>query len=712
MRSLSIQWKIITFAGLCLIITAIVLVGYSIFTTDKMQKLVYQRSVADLERSATLQIQAQARSEASQVLRYFDEARYRAEVIAQDVLFLKSQAEQHYLDNQLLRISVNELLEQSITQYQNLLGIYVAFLPNALDKDDHSFVDKEELGSNEQGRFAVYWARDPAEGIVSEVLVEEDLSDTELDENGIPANAWYQCAIDKRGVCILEPYLDDVGDQELLMTSITLPLIEQGEVIGMLGVDIALATLQQFIDKADQQLFSGQGQVILFSHKGIVAAWDGQSERIGQPFSEFSAELGDEFSRWQSQDSPKSGWHQQMLQVYTPINFGPNTAHWSALLQVPKAQILKSASELEQIMLKQQQQNLWTQLLVSILVTLLGLSVIGLVARRIVTPIRQVAERLKDIAKGEGDLTQSIVIQQRDEVGHLAHWFNSFLEKLRGTISEVIDSVDTTRETANNAVQIAQNTSQGMDTQFQEVDLVATASEEMSYSAKEVVENAARAVEAAESADLAAQGGKSIAEASQTSMNLLVEHLTGAVPVVQRLEEDSGNINSILEVIQSIAEQTNLLALNASIEAARAGEHGRGFSVVADEVRNLAHRTQDSIIQIRELIEKLQSGTSGVVSAINRSNDQVGETAEHVREAVKSLEKIIYAVGTIHDMNDQIAKASEEQSIVVDKVNRNVANIRDISESILGETASSTEIGEKLTQLADRLQQLMAQFKV
>lgn len=251
-----------------------------------------------------------------------------------------------------------------------------------------------------------------------------------------------------------------------------------------------------------------------------------------------------------------------------------------------------------------------------------------------------------------------------------------------------------------------------MQQQFREVDQVATAFQEMSATAHDVAHNAAQAAQAARSADEATHEGLAVIDTTTTAIELLANKMTAAMGEVEGLSNSSQQIGSVLEVIRSIADQTNLLALNAAIEAARAGDAGRGFAVVADEVRSLAKRTQDSVEEIRQVVEGLQSGTREVVGTMGTSHEQAQNSVRQVELAVSALKRISAAVGMITDMNLQIASAAEEQSLVAEEINSNVAAIRDVTESISRQAGESAQVSQMLNKLANHQQSLMGQFKV
>ncbi|WP_413038191.1 methyl-accepting chemotaxis protein [Pseudomonas ogarae] len=250
-----------------------------------------------------------------------------------------------------------------------------------------------------------------------------------------------------------------------------------------------------------------------------------------------------------------------------------------------------------------------------------------------------------------------------------------------------------------------------MEDQYREIDQVAAASQEMSATAQDVARNAAQAAQAAHDAEAAASYGLHVIETTAEQIASLAREMTGAMDDVQALADSSEQIGSVLEVIRSIAEQTNLLALNAAIEAARAGEAGRGFAVVADEVRNLARKTQESVAQIRGVIENLQAGTRGVVGSISQNHDQAHAVSNHTTSALSALTKISRAVRVINDMNLQIATAAEQQSAVAEEVSRNVSNVKVVTETLTVQAGESAKISQALNDLADKQQALMAGFK-
>ncbi|QNF15960.1 methyl-accepting chemotaxis protein [Aeromonas jandaei] len=713
MSALSVQGRITLIAGCCLLVTAAALVASSLYNANKMQEQVRQATMHEAQQSAENWMKAMGAEQAAKVTSYLDEAYFRATLLAENVLFQRKNAADNFVHSEALRGAINQQLHDAAASSTNLLGVYAVFEPDQLDGEDSNYQGSSDIGSNDKGRFSTYWAYDNGK-LVPEVQNEDVLADETPTASGGVENEWYRCSIRTKALCLLEPYLDDVGDKKVLITSVSTPLLDNGNLLGMVGVDISLTALQNLVSTMDKELYDGKGRILLVSHEGRVAGADQFDVTLGRALDQKYQGLAADLKGWLNQGQELSRWSSDgsILQTFVPVTMRGTDRKWGIYIELPRAVVLASAQQLQEALASESSHSVATQLGIGALISLLALSFIWLMARQIVAPIRAVVARLKDIATGEGDLTQRIEIHRQDEIGELAKWFNSFLNKLQSTISQVITTVEGTRTSAEQAAHVAERTSSGMQTQYQEVDLVATAFEELSATALQVSGNASSAVAAANETDAAAQEGKYVVADTQEAMRKLMTIINNALPVVERLSANSDNINDILTVIQGIAEQTNLLALNAAIEAARAGEQGRGFAVVADEVRNLAGRTQNAIVEIQKLISELQSGTGAVVKAIHDGHGQADQTLGKVDLSVRVLEQIIQSVSTIHQMNEQIARAAQEQSRVADEINRNVSNIRDVSHTIRAEAATSAENGRELSALADKQQQLVGQFKV
>ena len=709
---LSIQWKITLLAGLCLLAIVTLLVGASLYQSKRSAELVKASSAQMLDHSARQRMQARGELQAIRIQRYFMDAYQYGNGFSRQILFLKEQAEKRFLDAFDLREDLTRQVRTSLEANPSLLGLYVVFEPNALDGKDELFTEQGELGSNEKGRFALYWSQATPGKLLSETMDENMLADSSTGPSGSPYNAWYTCPIQTRDSCVLEPYFDDVGDRKILMTSIAFPLIQNDKVIGVMGLDISLDSLQQLSQQGSQELYDGKAHISILSPAGLLA---GHSQDVGKLSQKLDAVFGADAAALTTalkSGKPSNVDKDGMLRVMEPFKPIPTASLWSVLLEVPDKVLLAPAIKLQKELDAQREASSLASALIGLAAAVLGLGLMWLTALGVTRPILGVAAMLKNIASGEGDLTRRLEYARQDELGELAGWFNRFLDKLQPIIADVKRSVQDARGTADQASAIAEQTSAGMQQQYKEVDQVATASNEMSATAHDVAHSAAQAAEAARGADLATQEGLAMIDRTTSAIEQLASEMSAAMEEVQGLSSSSEQIGSVLEVIRAIAEQTNLLALNAAIEAARAGEAGRGFAVVADEVRSLAKRTQDSVEEIRQVIEGLQHGTREVVGSMHSSHRQAQNSVEQVGQTVTSLRKIGDAVTVITDMNLQIASAAEEQSAVAEEINRNVAAIRDVTESLSVRARESAEVSQNLNRLANHQQGLMDQFKV
>lgn len=686
LRRLSIQWKITLLAGLCLLAIVALLVATSLTQAQRSAALVSQANSEMLDHSARLRLQALAETQTLRIQRYFMDAYQYANGFTRLVQVLKAHGGSD------LRAELTRQARASLAGNPDLIGLYVVFQPNALDHQDSQFVAQEAVGSNDSGRFSLYWSQPSPGNLEREAMPEAMLADSTVGANGAAQNRWLTCPQETAKACVVEPYLDEVNGRQVLMTSIALPLLEGGKVVGVVGLDIGLDNLQQLSLDGRQELFDGQGQVSIVSTTGLLAGHSRDASKLGTLLDNDVA--------------------QGLLRVGRPFAPIPGAAPWQVLLELPEAVLQAPAAALNQRLSEHNQSANLTSLLIGLGAAIVGLLLVWLTARGVTRPILAVAARLEDIASGEGDLTRRLDYARQDELGQLSGWFNRFLDKLQPVIAQVKGSLLEARGTADQSAAIASQTSSGMQQQQREIEQVATAANEMSATAQDVAHNAAQAAQAARGADQASREGLQLIASTRQAIDNLAVGMDAAMDEARALEQRSEQIGSVLEVIRAIAEQTNLLALNAAIEAARAGEAGRGFAVVADEVRSLAQRTQVSVEEIRQVIEGLQQGTQDVVGAMHDGQKQAQASALQMEQALPTLQRIGEAVAVISDMNLQIASAAEEQSAVAEEVNRNVAGIRDVTESLSGQADESARISQALNRLANQQQALMEQFRV
>jgi methyl-accepting chemotaxis protein len=353
--------------------------------------------------------------------------------------------------------------------------------------------------------------------------------------------------------------------------------------------------------------------------------------------------------------------------------------------------------------------NIAVTLTLIILLILIPIILISmLINRSISSPINATTKAMNNISEGEGDLTQRLRTDGNDEVANLAQAFNTFIEKIQNSIIDVNQTNTELSAASQKLEEVAQSGKKHMEEQSQETYQVATAVTEMSSTVQEIARSAEQAAAAVKGANDQALEGLSVMSQTTQGITELAQEVKSAADVINQLEAESQSIGSVLDVIRGIAEQTNLLALNAAIEAARAGEQGRGFAVVADEVRTLASRTQQSTEEINEMIARLQKGTSDAVSVMNEGSSKATSTVELAGTSANALEKIVDSVSTISEMTIQIATAAEEQSAVAKEIDQSVVRISKLSEEsgensnhVLESSTSLNDLGGKLKRIID-----------
>jgi len=372
----------------------------------------------------------------------------------------------------------------------------------------------------------------------------------------------------------------------------------------------------------------------------------------------------------------------------------------------------KYNEEIENDMLDNTHQTLTKTLIIAVIAIIISIILLIFTSTNIKKAFGNVIDSLNHIASGEGDLTKRLEESGDKEVKELAEKFNSFVIKIQLLIKQVSDASEQLIGSVKPLTEMSVDTKLNVNQQEHKIEQVATAMNEMTATVHEVARNANFASQAASSADAESIEGQKVVSDVVNAINDLSNDASNTSTTIHELEKETEQIGTVLDVIKSIAEQTNLLALNAAIEAARAGEQGRGFAVVADEVRTLASRTQQSTSEIQEMIERLQVGAKASVLAIEKSQKKTNEVVSHAESAGKALKEITEAASSIAQQNTQIATAAEQQSAVAEEINQNIVSINALSVQTADGAEHTAASCQDLEKTAHELQQMISMFKV
>ncbi|MCP4186799.1 MAG: methyl-accepting chemotaxis protein [Gammaproteobacteria bacterium] len=416
-------------------------------------------------------------------------------------------------------------------------------------------------------------------------------------------------------------------------------------------------------------------------------------------------------------DSPAIKAMNALSQGATLGNFGVDSKHWFTVATQRIDQLKKVEDYLSDELLVQgkelgssAQNTLIMISLLSIIVTIVVLGAIFMVLRSILNPLKKTTAFAQQLA--QGDLTAKIDVIGDDEMGELMNALNSMVDSFRGSVEHVVEAIQKLMLTAEQTSTITEQTNSSVQTQLTETTKMADAIDQMNAMARDVSQNTSGASTAATDANREAAAGRDSMEATVSQIKQLASELQSSGEVISKLENDSIEIGTVLDVIKGISEQTNLLALNAAIEAARAGEQGRGFAVVADEVRTLASRTQDSAEEISQMISRLQEGARDAVAAISRGGEQAQKSVDQAVTTGENLTAISDVVSRMNDMNGQIASAVVEQNNVVEQINQNIGHINAMAQQTAGYSRETEDASNDLSNLTNALRESASQFKI
>jgi methyl-accepting chemotaxis protein len=699
MQFRSIQNRILVMTGIAMTTALVILILLNQYSGQQTQQLTISSSRAALQQEAWQKVSANARAEAATINQLLQKGLSYTQQMA-SALALQQQGKLP-LDRQ----QATDLLKAQLNLEPQLYGAFAGFEPNGFDDQDAAFAGQTALGSDSQGRFVPYFYRDK-EQIGTDLLLSIEKSDA--DEFGNPANDYYACPKREGRSCLIDPFKVDINGQQVLVSTITTPIMVAGQFKGVAALDLAVDSISRQAQSLNSNIYDGQGETLIISAAGVITGTSGDTSLLGSRADKL---LG---NQWQQYLKPEVQRQEldESFRISVPIMVPGMSRNWAIIVTLPYKVVLAGADQLESQLGDMNRAAMTQQLVGALIVLVLALATMLVIARSITGPIRQMVSLVNDIADGEGDLTKRLTTRSVDELGELAKGINRFIDKLQGLLGDVLKTASEVNRHAGDTDRIARQTDTNLQHHQAEMEQMLTAVQEMSYVSQEVATHANNTADSAKQAQSAADQGKERFQQVIQSMHKVAAEAGKGAEVVEGLANDSAQITSILTVIQGIADQTNLLALNAAIEAARAGEQGRGFAVVADEVRKLAGNTQQAVQNTQELIEKIRHSSTNAVNAITQSQQLTHQAVSEADLAEEALGSIYKAISTINDMTYQIASAAEEQSSVSETVSGNLSKTNALANDIAQDATETAKASQALRQAADKLQQLLGQFRL
>lgn len=707
-KSYSLSSKLMSVVGILFILLATVFIGVSYALLKSTERKIDQHVNSEVVEQIERTVSAKASQFAAQTEALLNSAHYLPTALATQLTSSIEASDELSLSREQAERLVKSVLTTNVTS-----SMYAQFEANLFDGKAAENSSGKTHSTPGTGSFEVYFIQG-ANNKPEQVLITDPTlkHDSTLDEFGFRAAEWYLCNKETLTPCVSNPYKYEIREgYSELMTSLTVPVIANNRFRGVVGTDLNLPIIQERAESLKASLYDGNAEVYVVSQNGLVVAATSAKSKLARPFSEvFSDEV--KSSRLLNADQ-QSGLYESdgMLYVSQDISLNVAKVRWKMIVGVNKTHALAPITSLEAMISSSVTSLLTTQLIVAMVCTAIALALVFVFTKSIIQPVRQVAQRMEELAGQGGDLTQDIHVDSHAELIQLSEAFNLFKERVRELLEQAKQSCAQVMAQSEQTQSHTQSTNSLIQVQQAEIDSVVTAITEMSQTAQEVARTAADAANNADNATNSVKQTESEISQSTHSVMELSSEMQNASDAVQAVSQRSADIKKILDVIGAIADQTNLLALNAAIEAARAGENGRGFSVVADEVRSLASKTAESVGEIGKVITALQSEVDHTVTTIHTGSQKAEGAAQLSQSALEKMQTTVLQIGEISERMTQMAAAAEEQSQVSEELNRNMVVIGNATSEVSSNSQASAESSKAIFTAVSTLEQLLAKLK-
>ncbi|GEN26369.1 chemotaxis transducer [Halovibrio variabilis] len=678
----SVRTLIATLVGGCILLVVAALVIYSVIANARSQALVESQTSELLERNIEARLAAIASAQTKEIKGELEHALTLATSLANTNAMLGQEGEDGQPLMTMSRHELSMLVRQTVVDNSELLDAFIGWEPNAFG-NDALYTGREDQGYGPDGRFMPWWYRTES-GDIEVLALGSDMENQERDADGIRRGEYYLCTKETKRSCVVDPHLYDYNGETLLVTSFNAPILVDNEFRGSAGVDLSVEFIQGLLEEANQSLYDGAGEIALIASQGALAAYTSAPELLGKHAENvLEADLQAGIAQAQQGERVRRlDTEQGMTELYWPFSIDESGNPWVLIIRLPESAVLAGLNDLQAQMENQREASTLGMIGMGLVIAFLGLIASWLLGSSISRPLKQLADRMRDIASGDGDLTQRLPVRGRDEGAELAIQFNAFAVKIHDVLVDVRTSSESVHHAANEIAMGGQDLSRRTENAAASLQQTSSAMEEISSTVSHTTQ-------ASQEASGLSQTASQLASRTDTAFEQVVA-------TMDDIRDTSSEIQTIVTVIDGIAFQTNLLALNASVEAARAGEHGRGFAVVADEVRQLASRSSEAAKDIRQRIEasasKVESGTNIVRNA---------ETA--MRELADSVTRVTQMLG-------DISTAASEQSDGIGQVSIAVSDLDQMTQQNAALVEESTTAAEQLKDQANRLAALVGGF--